>query len=345
MKIAIVRLSSLGDVISTAVFLKLIKEEFIKKYGMLEITFIVDSSFRQILQDSPYIDTICDIPLRESKKNKKKILEIFSALHSLERFDMVIDFQGLLKSALIGKMLKSNEFVGYSKNGAREKAASLFYTQKVDVPYKEHILKRQYEVLKAILGLEDSFKLEMLSNRDDILCPSNRAKEKIDTFIESAKTRILFILEASKPEKEYPLDLFYEVAMGLKMCVNDIKIYLIWDKKEREIKNLGQKDEVFCVLEKLNLDEIKALLSKMNLVVGGDTGITHLSWALNVPAITLYGNTPLKRFVLGGDNFISISHLDIDDTIKGDFSIQKIEPARIIESALKLLGKNKESSK
>lgn len=345
MRIAIVRLSSLGDVISTAVFLKFIKKEFIKKHGMLEITFIVDSSFRQILQDSPYIDTICDIPLRESKKNKKKILEIFSTLRSLKRFDMVIDFQGLLKSALIGKMLKSDEFVGYSKNGVREKIASLFYTQKVDVPYKEHILKRQYEILRAILGLEDSFKLEILSNRDDILRPSNRAKEKIDTFIESAKTRILFILEASKPEKEYPLDLFYEVAMGLKMRVNDIKIYLIWDKKGQEIKNLGQKDEVFCVLEKLNLDEIKALLSKMNLVIGGDTGITHLSWALNVSAITLYGNTPLKRFVLGGDNFISISHLDIDDTIKGDFSIQKIEPTRIIESALKLLVKDKKSGK
>ena len=68
MRIAIIRLSSLGDVISSAVFLKFIKDEFTKKYGKVHITFIVDASFKEILENSPYIDDICDIPLRKSKK-------------------------------------------------------------------------------------------------------------------------------------------------------------------------------------------------------------------------------------------------------------------------------------
>ena len=83
MKIAIVRLSSLGDVISTAVFLKLIKEEFIKKYGMLEITFIVDSSFRQILQDSQYVIYHCE----RAKKIKRRFWKYF--LHCTHLSDLI----------------------------------------------------------------------------------------------------------------------------------------------------------------------------------------------------------------------------------------------------------------
>ena len=339
MKIAIIRLSSLGDIISTAVFLRFIKEEFSKKFGDVFITFIVDSAFREILQDSLYIDEICDIPLRASKSDKRLIFEIFKKLKSLQKFDLVIDFQGLLKSAIIGRILKSDEFVGYAKNSIREKIASYFYTKKIEIPYEEHILKRQYEIIKNILDLDLDFSFSLLDNKKGVILPSNTAKNEMKKNIESKKTNILFILEASKREKEYPLELFYEVAMGLKEQINNLAIYLIWDKKEKEIKNLGTKDSVFCTLERLNLDKIKALILDMNLIIGGDTGITHLSWALDIPAITLYGNTPLKRFELCGDKYISISHLNTTRILKNDFSINKIEPKKIVESAILLLGK------
>ncbi len=339
MRIAIIRLSSLGDVISSAVFLKFIKDEFTKKYGKVHITFIVDASFKEILENSPYIDDICDIPLRKSKKNKKNIFDVFSKLRSLQYFDIVIDFQGLLKSAIIGKILKTNEFIGYSKDSAREKIASFFYTKKVHIAYKEHILKRQYEILKNILDLDSTFSFDLLDNREGILKSSNTAQSKIDNFIDSNNINILFVAEASKAEKEYSLDLFYRLAIALKSNINNLKIYLIWDKKEKEIRELGARDDVFYVCDKLNFDEIKALLSKLNLVIGGDTGITHLAWALNTSSITLYGNTPLKRYELCGDKFISMSHLNTNEIIKGDFSINKIQPDEIAKSAILLLEK------
>lgn len=339
MRIAIIRLSSLGDVISSAVFLKFIKDEFTKKYGKVHITFIVDASFKEILENSPYIDYICDIPLRKSKKNKKNIFDVFSKLRSLQYFDIVIDFQGLLKSAIIGKILKTNEFIGYSKDSAREKIASFFYTKKVHIAYKEHILKRQYEILKNILDLDSTFSFDLLDNREGILKSSNTAQSKIDNFIDSNNINILFVAEASKAEKEYSLDLFYKLAIALKSNINNLKIYLIWDKKEKEIRELGARDDVFYVCDKLNFDEIKALLSKLNLVIGGDTGITHLAWALNTSSITLYGNTPLKRYELCGDKFISMSHLNTNEIIKGDFSINKIQPDEIAKSAILLLEK------
>ena len=179
----------------------------------------------------------------------------------------------------------------------------------------------------------------MLDNREGILKSSNTAQSKIDNFIDSNNINILFVAEASKAEKEYSLDLFYKLAIALKSNINNLKIYLIWDKKEKEIRELGARDDVFYVCDKLNFDEIKALLSKLNLVIGGDTGITHLAWALNTSSITLYGNTPLKRYELCGDKFISMSHLNTNEIIKGDFSINKIQPDEIAKSALLLLEK------
>lgn len=336
MRIAIIRLSSLGDVIVCAVFLKFIK----KRIKNAHITWIVDSSFRQILEDSPYINDICDIPLRQSKKNKKLIFDIFKKIRGLERFDIVLDFQGLLKSAMIGKLLKSNEFIGYSKDSAREKLSSIFYTKKAHIKYEEHILKRQYAILKEAFLWDDEFNLKMLDDRNDILQSSQQAKTKILNLLDGAKTKILFILEASKQEKEYPIDSFYKLALGIKESYKDSRIYLIWDKKEDEIKALGARDSIFCVLERLNLDEIKGLISHMDLIIGGDTGITHLSWALNIPSVTLYGNTPIQRFKLEGKKYIAISKINQEKIIKGDFSIRKISPESILNAAKKILEKN-----
>lgn len=336
MKIAIIRLSSFGDIVITAVFLELLKS----RIKNLHITWIVDSSFKSILENSPYIDNICDIPLRKSKKEKRIIFDVLKKIRNLEKFDLVLDFQGLLKSAIIGKLLKTNEFIGYSKSGMREKIGSIFYTKTANIDYKEHILKRQYAILQTAFEelFKDDFNLEMLDYRAFGIKSSSIAKEDISKLLDkNAKKHILFVLEASKAEKEYPLDSFYNVAMGLKAIYRDIKIYLIWDNKENEIKNLGNRDLVFSALKHLNIDEIKSLIANMNLVIGGDTGITHLAWALCVPAITLYGNTPMDRFKLEGKNYISITQNFKNKIIKGDFSIQEINPNIIIDATRKIL--------
>ncbi|RAX54836.1 lipopolysaccharide heptosyltransferase I [Helicobacter sp. 16-1353] len=398
MRIAIIRLSSLGDIISTAVFLDFLRSSLIKAGAEknvaeentaknnaetefkaeknvaenLHITWIVDSAFKGILADSPYISEICDIPLRESKKQKTIIFDIYKKLKKLEKFDLVLDFQGLLKSAIVGKILKSNDFIGYSKNGAREKIASIFYTKKAEIPYEEHILKRQYAILKtafetmADLGafgatksmadFRADFNLKMLDSRDRAFKYSKNAENKINEILSESKSKsgksgksgeskslqikILFLPEASKIEKEYPLDCFYKVAQELKKAFSNLRIYLLWDKKKSEIADLAQKDSVFCLLPHLNFDEIKALVARMNLVIGGDTGITHLAWAMQTHSITLYGNTPIERFRLDGDNHISITKIKQNAIVKGDFSIREISQNEVAQSAKILLNKH-----
>ncbi len=317
LKVAIIRLSSLGDIIVTLVFLDLLKGKFAKR--KIEISWIVDSQFKGILENSPLVDKIIDLPLRQSKKNKRLIFSAIKKVRSLGHFDKVIDSQGLLKSALIGKMLKKSEFIGYDRDSIREKIASFFYTKKARIAYNEHILKRQYELFKVAFDCvdwESDFRLEMLDSRNHTIDSSKGAKAKIveiiaqcDRNTKNLKTapKILFLCETSKADKEFALDSFYALAEGLWSEYKEARIFLIWDKKESEIRALGAKDSRFCVLPHLDFDEIKALLGSMDLVIGGDTGITHSAWAMRVPSVTLYVSTDIKRFALEGDKHFSIS--------------------------------------
>ncbi len=366
MKIAIIRLSSFGDIISSVVFLDLLR----KNVPNVHITWIVDSAFSALLAHCKHIDCICDIPLRASKKNKKLIFDIIKKIRNLDSFDVVLDLQGLLKSALIGKMLQTKSFIGYASIGAREKIASIFYTKKVSIPYSAHILTRQYEILKIAFDWEEEFRLDMLDSRKNILRYSKHSQTAMQNRIKSIAncTKILFVIEASKKEKEYGIENFYKLAMEIKHRAdahkdspkdstdvsnlatsltytnfkdskihNALKIFLIWDKNEVEIRTLGSKDSIFYVLPHLNLDEIKALIAQMDLVIGGDTGITHLAWALKVPSITLYGNTPIDRFKLEGAHYVSMCKIAQQNIVKGDFSIQQIPPIDVANNAIKLL--------
>lgn len=316
LKIAIIRLSSLGDIITSLVFVEFLRRsvgDSAKCDRKIEIAFVVDSAFRAIVEDSPLIDKIIDLPLRAAKKDRKLIFAIIKKVRNLGYFDMVIDAQGLIKTALVGKCMQKRQFIGFDKDSIREKIAAFFYDKKAKIPYKEHILKRQYELFRIAFlpycKMPEQFDLAMLDARHKIFGCSKKARDKIATLLTPfAKNRkILFVLETSKKHKNYPLESFLNLALAIKSEINLAKIFLIWDKDRSAIAEFGTKDEIFCVLPHLDFDEIKALLGSMDLVVGGDTGITHCAWALKVPSITIYISTNINRFKLEGERHFSHS--------------------------------------
>lgn len=345
LKIAIIRLSSLGDIITSLVFVEFLRRsvgDSAKCDRKIEIAFVVDSAFRAIIEDSPLIDEIIDLPLRAAKKDKRLIFAIIKKVRNLWHFDMVIDAQGLIKTALVGKCMQKRQFIGFDKDSIREKIAAFFYDKKAKIPYKEHILKRQYELFKVAFlpycQMPEEFDLAMLDARHKIFGCSKQAKDKIATLLTPfAKNRkILFVLETSKKHKNYPLESFLNLAIAIKSEINLAKIFLIWDKDRSAIAEFGKSDEIFCVLPHLDFDEIKALLGSMDLVVGGDTGITHCAWALKVPSITIYISTNINRFKLEGERHFSHSlDFSCDSTQQLDSSDFTNELMTSIKKALR----------
>ncbi|QQW61340.1 lipopolysaccharide heptosyltransferase I [Helicobacter pylori] len=332
MKIAIVRLSALGDIIVSAVFLALIKERFTNA----QIEWFVDERFGAILEHSPYIDKLHPIALKSALTtfNPLKIFKLFKSLRAYE-YDIVIDMQGLIKSALITQMLKAPKKVGFDCASAREGLSAFFYSQKVSIAYNEPVLKRNFTLLSHALNLPKKEISEGLSSRSKVF--SYQDSPKIDALnLNENKLKILFVLETSKINKTYPIERFKELALALE----NFQICLLWHADEDKATALygalkNQRDVL--LLPKLTLNEVKALLFKMDLIIGGDTGITHLAWALQKPSITLYGNTPMERFKLESPINVSLTGNSNANYHKKDFSIQNIEPKKIKECVLNIL--------
>ena len=320
MKLGLIKLSALGDIVVAMSFLPFLKE---KGY---EIDWFVDSRFEGILQDSPFICKIHSLPIKQSFKNKdfKALFQQAQKLKKLQPYDLLIDMQGLIKSAIIGKLIPSKIFRGFGFNSCKESLSSLLYQEKIHIAYKENILKRNAKLLS-------------LSPLFELINPfgfTKEAENKISSLLQSSHKKVLLLPEASKTTKMYPISHFVELCQSLKD--EKITFYVLHHSFLDKAEQLCQNSQAI-LLPLLNLDEVKALVANIDAVIGGDTGITHLAWAMKKPSITLYGNTPIKRFELCGAKNISLSGNPHANYGKKDFSIAKINPLEIKKHLLEIL--------
>ena len=120
-----------------------------------------------------------------------------------------------------------------------------------------------------------------------------------------------------------------------------MKCLVAWnnDKERTKAKQMSEQCEYIDALPKLNLNNLKSVISQAKLLIGNDTGPTHIAWALNIPSITIFGPTPASRVYQTPINKIVTSHSVINPykLNKNDYSISKIPSGRIIKIAQKLL--------
>lgn len=325
LKIAFVRLTAMGDIIHSASILPLLHQTLSQHYQPI-FHWYIDLEFQEILQDSPYIDKLITLPLKKSLKNKnfKALYAIYQTLR-LESYDIVIDLQGLLKSAIIGKFLVSKQYIGFSFKSTKESFASLFYNKTIQIPYQEHILLRNATLAFSAFNLPIPNIQTLLNPKPFLGFNPNLAPS-----LNQDSAKILLVLETSKPNKTYPQHLFLE----LTKLFNTANLSPILLSHKSTITNSTLN---FQALSNLSLNTIKALVAQMDLVIGGDTGITHLAWALKRPSITLFGATPPSRFNLQTkQNYYLMANPNANYN-KQDFSIQKISPKEIFDLAITLL--------
>ena len=326
MKIAIVKLSALGDIVHAMVVLQFIKQAIPNS----RIDWIIEKRFSNILEHNPYIDTIHCVNLKALKKDK---LKFFAELKKIKKYaqneyDIVIDMQGLLKSAIVSKILGPN--VGFDKNSIREKIASLFYGKSFFVSYAENVILRNMNLVSSSLNID--VEKNTLSNKEVFLFFSKEDMHKTASYIKEDQKTIIHILGSSWDSKVYPKEKFIEIINALEG--NHL---LVWGNGEEEAyANYIREHTQAQLLPAMDLNELKALISKADLVIGGDSGPTHFAWAMNRPSITIFGPTPSKRNVLETKiNKVIDCGKEIDPLKlnKKDFCIHTIDPEKIVKLA------------
>ncbi len=324
-KIAIVRLSALGDIVNSAVVLQFIKKQF----PHAKIEWITEEVFAPLLQNHPLVDVVHCVNIKKIKREKSLSLlkETINYLKALGEFDIVIDIQGLIKSAIVSKLIGKNTH-GFDKNSTRESLASLLYKTTSKIAYDENIVKRNCFVVSDALGFEIS---------DDMLL----SKSSVFPYVEyphakNGKKNIAIVIGASWESKKYQKESIVKLCNELKQnCL------IIWgcEDERRDGMWVCENSEYATLAPKLSLVELVSFIGSCDLLIGNDTGPTHMAWAQNVSSITLFGPTTTRMIYETPRNIgiKSPSKVDIFKIDKNDFSINEIKVEIIVEKAKGLL--------
>lgn len=331
MRIAIVRLSALGDIINSALVLRFIKQA----YPDARIEWICEEAFAPIIQNHPDLDAVHTVAIKRAKKTKSLSLlfQTISKLRSLGEFDKIIDLQGLLKSALVARFIGKNIY-GFDKESIREGLASRLYKSHTHIPYEENSIWRTVVLVGEALDI--TITKEMVESKQPSLFYKSEDNITQDLLIADRKN-IAFVIGASWPSKTYPGESFIKLANKL-----DANIILIWGSpaEREEAVKIATKSTNAQLAPKLSLPQLVALIDSVDLVIGNDTGPTHIAWAMNKPSITLFGPTPAYKMMWQDKTHIALespSHVDPLKLDRKDMSIIEISPQLIYEKAKEFL--------
>ena len=330
MKIAIVKLSALGDIIHSMIVLQFIK----KNNPEILIDWFVEESFKGILEFNPDIRNLYTVNIKKAKRKKSVYLflkEIRKFSH-FEPYDLVIDMQGLIKSAILSRLIPSKITIGFDKASLKEKYASFFYNKTFKFSYENNIIERNLAIVANAFNFD--FSSKSIDEKKSFLFSSSRV---VIGELSTTLPNVVIVPGASYEAKCYPLEKIAEV-----INIIQANFLIIWgndNEKEKafKIKNLAPSVKI---LNKFALGDLISLFEQVDLVIGPDTGPTHMAWALNTASITLFGPTPGYRNtrVTEINKIIeSKSIVDSNKIDKNDDSIKEIKIIDIVDLASKLL--------
>lgn len=301
MRVLIVKTSSMGDVIHT---LPALTDAKLACPG-IEFDWVVEDSFAEIPGWHPAVNTVIPVSIRRWRK------EIFKTIGSVEwkqfrtllrknHYDLVIDAQGLLKSAWVARLVKAPT-AGYDKHSVREKLAALAYQHQYNVPTQMHAVERIRHLFSLAL---------------DYPKPDGKGSYGIDRSrfcsVTQEAANVVFLHGTTRHDKHYPEEYWKQLAETL--TAQNIRVRLPWgnkDEKRRAYRIAGDNPNI-QVLPKLNLNGVAGVLAQATAVLAVDTGLGHLSAALDIPTVSLYGPTSPLLIGAYGENQIHLCAKDCE---------------------------------
>lgn len=286
MNIALVRLTSLGDIILAMASLQIIR----RAIPECRITWVADKRFADILDHQPDIQQIVRIDLKGLRKQTPlpaALAAEYRTLAGYGPFDIVIDLHGMIKSAVIAAILGGKRY-GFERIARKEALAGLFYNHTIPVPLKQPAACRYATLAARGLGLD--FQPADLTPPEPYLFWGVEDSTISDDYFSRERRNIIFVAGTSAGYKNYPPEKFARVADILGENI------LVCHGNRLELESahrIAERSPHARVLPTLSLNQLKAAIGRADLVIGGDTGPTHIAWACGVPSITLFGATPV----------------------------------------------------
>jgi heptosyltransferase I len=299
LKIAIVKLSSLGDVIHALPVARALR----RAYPAAHLTWIVEAREHAILKDHPDLDQVLPVDTRRWRRLIRRpagIRDVWDKLGRLHkrirasRFDVTLDLQGLIKSGLLTAYTGAPLRIGFSSRWCREPLSCVFTNRHVIPPPEAVHVVDQYLSTLGPLGVERT--------TPEFHIP---ARPRVDWWVEEFLAEhgikphdALVALNpgAGRENKRWPMSHMRALAERLG-AEPGVRILLLWGPDEihmaRQIRD-GLSTKAILA-PPTDLDELGALLRRCRLLIANDTGPLHLAAALGTACLGLYGPTAAER--------------------------------------------------
>ena len=287
--ILIIKLSSLGDVIHALPALRTLRQLYPKAY----IAWIVEEKCKDLLYNNPDLDELIVVRIRHWRRhwNRQSWREFKAALKRIQgQFDLVIEMQGLIKTGVIAWLTHAPRIIGFDKRDCRERLNTWFTHEKI--PY----MGKQIHVVDRYLAMIQALGAETVTKEFPLRVP-DEAESKIEAYWKSdpelpAKPVVAIHHGVGFPTKRWPMERFAQLGDRITQELG-FNVLLTWGPGEEEtVKKLSsQMQEKHWVSPKNTLHESIAMLKRVSLCIGCDTGPMHLSAAQGVPTVSLFGPT------------------------------------------------------
>jgi heptosyltransferase-1 len=292
-EILVVRLTSLGDVLMSLPAVKALKEAS----PDTNISWLVEGSVAELLNYQSFVDHVLQFPRDRimGSLSKGLVLQAFRHLRIFlgqlrrKKYDMIVDFHGILKSALLGYGARTEKKIGFGKMFAKE-GSWLAYDERIEGVEKSlHKVERNMLLVRhlGVNGTIPRVELTLPPNAetyvDDLLAQHNIQPPIIALFPFCSKGSAF---------KRWDLANYAQLLRLMQEKIPATGLILWGPGEEEEARQLRDMADTGIVLPaNLGVAQLAALLKKADMYVGGDTGVMHLAAFSGVPVLAIFGPT------------------------------------------------------
>lgn len=306
MKVLIIQASAPEDIIRALPVLDYLHQA---KAG-IEVDWVVEESFSQILEGNPLVTRLHLVRTEMWRKHpfaartRREVAELKRALHE-RSYDLVFDIQGDLKSGLICAASGCRDRIGFDKGELKESMNALFTTRQIPMRKEDCHVTDRYLRLVSVPFARDYRTMQLAATVQTT--PEEEARAEVLLATLSDGLVFLFQHGAGWQTKSWSRQRWIDLGREVLDLHPDASILLpLGHDAEREAvtaiaAGIGRGARV---LERMTLKEIAALLKKVDLVIGGDTGVLQLAAAVGTPTVSFYRATDGKKSGPRGDGHV-----------------------------------------
>ena len=297
MNILLVRLRLIGDVVFTTPIVRALR----RHYPGARLSYLVESPAAPVLRHSPHLTDLIVIPRR---RGLQRVLDDLSVARDLRRrrFDLAIDLHGGPRAAWLTWASGARRRVGYAMPGR-----TWLYTDTIkrapDLSDR-HSVENQWDLLSA-LGIGAPNPVDDAVEMEGDPVAAARVNERLGALgISSAHALIVLHVSAGNPFRRWPEGSFTSLVAGLAAASPARRIVLSSGPSDRRAaeriartarQSLGEAADRVVEFGEFDLAELRALVARSRLFVGGDTGPLHIAATTNTPIVGIYGPTEPAR--------------------------------------------------